>query len=181
MCDMVFYTFCINNRLIVLFRHYRISIHMKLRTFLFFGYKEFFQALLTISFCFNMLKTLLPICLHYHLFLPQLLLLGIINGYSYSLMITSYWVIPLAFLAFFCSTWCNFVFKYAFEYTPPSSLIDSNVSPRWTQQKNEELGYTPWFTGKGACCSSKIGLGRMTSKSITRTNLHKPNNKLVNA
>jgi hypothetical protein len=25
------------------------------------------------------------------------------------------------------------------------------------------------------------GLGRVTSKSITHTNLHKPNNKLVNA
>jgi hypothetical protein len=27
----------------------------------------------------------------------------------------------------------------------PTFLIDSNVSPRWTQQKNEEFGYTPWL------------------------------------
>ncbi len=27
----------------------------------------------------------------------------------------------------------------------PSSLIDSNVSPRQTQQNNEELKYVPWL------------------------------------
>jgi hypothetical protein len=37
------------------------------------------------------------------------------------------------------------------------------------------------FEGKGACWSSGMGLGRLTSKSLTHTNLHKPNNKLVNA
>jgi hypothetical protein len=30
--------------------------------------------------------------------------------------------------------------------TLPSSLIDSNVSPIRTYQKNEELGYSPWLT-----------------------------------
>jgi hypothetical protein len=27
----------------------------------------------------------------------------------------------------------------------PSSLLDSNVSPRWTQRNNEKLGYAPWL------------------------------------
>jgi hypothetical protein len=27
----------------------------------------------------------------------------------------------------------------------PSSLIYSNVNPRWTHRKNEELGYAPWL------------------------------------
>ncbi len=31
------------------------------------------------------------------------------------------------------------------------------------------------FGGRRACCSSKMGLGRITSKSITHTDLHKPN------
>jgi len=40
------------------------------------------------------------------------------------------------------------------------------------------------FGGKGACWKCRIagwGLRRVTSKSITHINLHKPNNKLVNA
>ncbi len=27
----------------------------------------------------------------------------------------------------------------------PSSLIDSNVNPMWKQQKDKELGHTPWL------------------------------------
>jgi hypothetical protein len=37
------------------------------------------------------------------------------------------------------------------------------------------------FEGRRACWSSGMGLGRLTSNSITHTDLHKPNNKLVNA
>ncbi len=37
------------------------------------------------------------------------------------------------------------------------------------------------FGGKGACQSSKMRLGRMTSGSIIHIDLHKPNNKLVSA
>jgi hypothetical protein len=42
-----------------------------------------------------------------------------------------------------------------------SSIIYSNVSPRWTQQKNEELRYAhglQHFDGKGACCNFGIGI-----------------------
>jgi hypothetical protein len=37
------------------------------------------------------------------------------------------------------------------------------------------------FKGKRACWNSGMGLGRLTSTSLTHTDLHKPNNKLVNA
>jgi hypothetical protein len=37
------------------------------------------------------------------------------------------------------------------------------------------------FGGRGACWSSRMGLGRMTSNSLTHIDLHKPNNKLVSA
>jgi hypothetical protein len=37
------------------------------------------------------------------------------------------------------------------------------------------------FGGRGACWSSRMGLGRLTSNSITHTNLYKPNNKLDSA
>jgi len=35
------------------------------------------------------------------------------------------------------------------------------------------------FEGKRACWSFRMGLGRLTSTSLTQTNMHKPNNKLV--
>ncbi len=37
------------------------------------------------------------------------------------------------------------------------------------------------FGGRGACWNFRMGLGRMKSKSITHTDLNKPNNKLVSA
>jgi hypothetical protein len=37
------------------------------------------------------------------------------------------------------------------------------------------------FEGKGACWSSGTGLGQMTSRSIIHMDLHKLNNKLINA
>jgi len=37
------------------------------------------------------------------------------------------------------------------------------------------------FGGKGVYWSSEMGLGRLTCKSLTHTNLHKPNNRLVSA
>jgi hypothetical protein len=43
------------------------------------------------------------------------------------------------------------------------------------------LSNSQHFGGKGACWSFKMGLGRLTRNSIIHTNLHKPNNKLVNA
>jgi len=39
--------------------------------------------------------------------------------------------------------------KFEFEKlrndTPPSSLVDSNVSPNWKQRKSKESGHTPWL------------------------------------
>jgi len=35
--------------------------------------------------------------------------------------------------------------------------------------------------GRRACWSSRMGPGRLISKSLTHMNLHKPNNKLVSA
>ncbi len=54
----------------------------KLILHLFLVMKSYFQALLTSSICLNMLKILMHIYIHYSLLLPQLPLLGIINGYS---------------------------------------------------------------------------------------------------
>jgi hypothetical protein len=62
----------------------------------------------------------------------------------------------------------------------PSSLIASNVNLRWKQWKDKELGHAPWLVtlwARKACWTS----GMKTRNSITHTNLHKPNDKLVNA
>ncbi len=66
---------------------------------------------------------------------------------------------------------------------PPSSLMVSTTSPKVKTTKGEELGVllgSQHFGGRGACWSFEMGLGRLTSNSLTHTNLHKPNNKLVN-
>jgi hypothetical protein len=55
---------------------------------------------------------------------------------------------------------------------------------RWRHWKEKELGCGPWFTTLwgigGRVGAPKWGLGRLTKKSITHTDLHKPNNKLIN-
>jgi len=67
--------------------------------------------------------------------------------------------------------------------TPPSSLMDSTTSPKLKTTKGEGVGARSL-----ACNTSRVegrvgaprwGLGRLTSKSITHTDLHKLNNKLV--
>jgi hypothetical protein len=62
--------------------------------------------------------------------------------------------------------------------TLPSSLMDSTISPKvW---KEKELGHgSQHFEGRGACYSSRVGLGQVTSRSIIHADLHKPNNKVV--
>jgi hypothetical protein len=50
------------------------------------------------------------------------------------------------------------------------------------KEKEKELGRAPWFAslqGRRACWSSGMGLGRLTSNSITHMDLHKLNNKLI--
>jgi len=64
----------------------------------------------------------------------------------------------------------------------PKLLNVFNCESKGEQQKEKELGPAPWFTslrGRRACWSSGMRLGRLTSNSITHTDLHKLNNKLV--
>ncbi len=66
---------------------------------------------------------------------------------------------------------------------PPSSLMDSTVNPKMKTTEGERVGACPL-----ACSTLGVerrvgamgwGLGRLTSKSIIHTNLHKPNDKLL--
>jgi hypothetical protein len=70
----------------------------------------------------------------------------------------------------------------------PQAFIDSTVNPKVKTMEEKKLGHTPWlatFWGyKGMLMRARAlrwGLGRLTSDSIVHTDLHKPNNKLVNA
>jgi hypothetical protein len=68
---------------------------------------------------------------------------------------------------------------------PPSSLMDSTTNPKAMTTKAE--GVRAHFLARntlrveGRVGALGWGLARLTSKSITHTNLHKPNNKLVSA
>jgi hypothetical protein len=67
---------------------------------------------------------------------------------------------------------------------PPSSLMDSTVSPKVKTSERKGIGARSLarISGvEGRVRAPRWGLGRLTSKSIIQTNLHKPNNKLVNA
>jgi len=69
--------------------------------------------------------------------------------------------------------------------TSPSSLMDSTKNPKvkateWEKVRAHSLVYN--ISGvKGHARISKWGLGRLTRKSITHTDLHKPNIKFVSA
>jgi hypothetical protein len=69
--------------------------------------------------------------------------------------------------------------------TPPSSLMDSTTSPKVKTMEEERVGAcslahnTLGVEGHVGAPGSR--LGRLTNKSITHINLHRPNNKLVNA
>jgi hypothetical protein len=69
--------------------------------------------------------------------------------------------------------------------TPPSSLMDSTASPKVKTMEREGIGAHSLVHDtsrvKERAGAPGWGLGRLTSNSITHTNLHKPNNKLVNA
>jgi hypothetical protein len=62
---------------------------------------------------------------------------------------------------------------------PASSLMDSTMSPKVKTTEGKGVG-SHHFGGRGACWSFEMGLGRLTSISLTHTDLQKPNNKLVN-
>ncbi len=68
---------------------------------------------------------------------------------------------------------------------PLNSLMDSTASPKVKTVEGERIGAHSLVRitlgVEGHAKAPRWGLGRMTSKSITHTDLHKPNNKLVSA
>jgi hypothetical protein len=63
--------------------------------------------------------------------------------------------------------------------------MDSTMNPKVKIAKGKRVGAHSLVRNtlgvEGHAIALKWRLGRLTSKSITHTNLHKPNNKLVNA
>jgi hypothetical protein len=68
---------------------------------------------------------------------------------------------------------------------PPNSLMDSIVNPKVKAMKGKRVGVHSLVCStlgvEGHVGALGWGLGRMTNKFITHIDLHKPNNKLVNA
>ncbi len=68
---------------------------------------------------------------------------------------------------------------------PPSSLMDSTASPKMKTTKEEKIGVRSLARNtqgvEGHSRTLGWGLRRLTRKSIIHMDLHKPNNKLVNA
>jgi hypothetical protein len=68
--------------------------------------------------------------------------------------------------------------------TPPSSVMDSIVSPKMKTTEGEGIGARSlaYNTSRveGHVRAPGWGLGRLISKSIIHTNLHKLNNQLLN-
>jgi hypothetical protein len=66
---------------------------------------------------------------------------------------------------------------------PPSSLMDSTVNPKVKTTKGEKVGAHSLVRSiskvEGRVGAPGWGLWRLTSKSITHMDLHKPNYKLV--
>jgi len=67
----------------------------------------------------------------------------------------------------------------------PNSLMDSITSPKVTILEGEKIAVHSLARNisrvKGHVGASGWGLKRLMNKSITYTDLHKPNNKLVSA
>jgi hypothetical protein len=63
--------------------------------------------------------------------------------------------------------------------------MDSTVSPKLKTMKEEGIRARSLVRStsgvEGHAGAPGQGLGRLTSNSITHTDLHKPNNKLINA
>jgi hypothetical protein len=81
---------------------------------------------------------------------------------------------------------CNifFIFQMFLNDTPPSSLMDSTTSLKVkTTERGVRVRYLVRNTSGVEGCVGALGcgLGILTRKSITHTDLHKPNNKLVSA
>ncbi len=69
--------------------------------------------------------------------------------------------------------------------TPPSSLMDSPANPKVKITEGNEIRARSLVRNilgvKGHVGTLRWGLEKLTNKSITHTNLHKPNHKLVSA
>jgi hypothetical protein len=69
--------------------------------------------------------------------------------------------------------------------TPLDSLMDLTASLKVKKAKGERVGACSLACNtlgvEGCAGTPRWGLGQVTSKSITHMDLHKPNNKLVNA
>jgi hypothetical protein len=80
---------------------------------------------------------------------------------------------------------CNLCAFLRASDTPPSSVMDSTMSPKVKIMEGEGVGACSLVHNtlgvEGRVGASRWGLGRLISTSITPTNLHKPNNKLVSA
>ncbi len=76
-------------------------------------------------------------------------------------------------------------FEIASINAPTNSLKDSNESPKMKTMEEEGIGVHSLVQitlGVRECVRALgWGLGRVTSESIIHMDLHKPNNKLVNA
>ncbi len=74
--------------------------------------------------------------------------------------------------------------KSDFKWCTPKLLDGLNWESKGEDNgKRRSWGALPslqHFGGRRVCWSSEMGLGRLINNSITQTNLHKPNNKLVN-
>ncbi len=68
---------------------------------------------------------------------------------------------------------------------PPSSLMDSTMSPKVKTMEGKGIGVRSLACNtlgiEGRAGAPRWGLGRLTSNSIIHIDLHKPNNKLVSA
>ncbi len=82
-------------------------------------------------------------------------------------------------------TWHMLLSTKKFIDAPPNSLMDSFTSPKVKTTQGKGVGARSLACSilgvEGHAKALGQGLGRMTSKSITHTNLHKLNNKLVSA
>ncbi len=81
----------------------------------------------------------------------------------------------------------NLAFYYSvmiFIDAPPHSLKDSNASPKMKTMEEGGVGVRSLVCSisgvKGCVGTSGWGLGQVENGAIIHTNLHKPNNKLVN-
>jgi hypothetical protein len=77
--------------------------------------------------------------------------------------------------------------KVSFNYLggTPSSSMEWIVNPNAKTTKGEGVGVRSLariiLGVKGCDGAPRWGIGKLTSKLITHTDLHKPNNKLINA